>query len=182
MATCRRPSWPPRPDKLSALPPFLGCRRPEQETTLGQQCARPRSVWRLANTAGLGLLTPFPVASYQEMWGPTRFCFWKPDHTKLCFSLCKPAQRAGRWSRCPETVNRASLKAVRGPVGGSHVTGSWHRVDRKCLLCLPSCGDVRAAAEAHPSAAPRDPHAMPWGTRAGRGWFSDPHGSLASNR
>lgn len=182
MATCRRPSWPPRPDKPSTLPPSLGCRRPEQETTLGQQCARPRSVWRSANTAGLGLLTPFPVASYQEMWGPTRFCFLKLDHTRLCFSLCKPARRAGRWSRCPETVNRASLKAVRGPMGGFHVTGSWYRVHRKCLLCLPSCGDVREAAEARPSAVPRDPRAMPWGTRAGWGWFSDPHGSLASNR
>ena len=34
----------------------------------------------------------------------------------------------------------------------------------------------------HLSAAPQEPGSMPWGTRASWGRFSDPHGSLASNR
>lgn len=83
-------------------------------------------------------LTPFPVASYQEMWDPTCFCLLKLDHARLCFSLWKPARRAGKRRHCPETINRASLKAAEGAWEGSTSPGSSHGVDQKCLLCLLS--------------------------------------------
>lgn len=103
---CSRPLW--AASVLNGGYTWSAAFPPPQCRALGGCCRTP-----LANSAS--------VASYQATWDLTLCCFLKLDHTRLCLSLWNPARRAGRRRRCPETINRARLKTVRGHVGGFHV-------------------------------------------------------------
>lgn len=61
-------------------------------------------------------------------------------------------------------------------MGGFHVTGPGTVFTGSACSVSRAVGRQGRLLKPGPSAVPRDPRAMPWGTWAGWGWFSDPHG------